>query len=105
MDFEFRSLWGPSSQVTFSARRALIAFQVLSATTAIAESLILSTKVTPGICLAAAASKSATLPPMTSQRASAAYFIPGTRKSIPYTAEPFTFDGVSRRGVDFPTIL
>src|SRR5438128_384589 len=71
MDFEFRSLWGPSSQVTFSARRALIAFQVLSATTAIAESLILSTKVTPGICLAAAASKSATLPPMTSQRASA----------------------------------
>ena len=105
MDFEFRSLLGPSSQVTFSARRALIAFHVLSATTAMAESLILSTKVTPGICLAAAASKSATLPPMTSQRASAAYFIPGTRKSIPYTAEPFTFDGVSRRGVDFPTIL
>ena len=39
----FKSLFGPSSQVTLSTRRPSIAPQTLSATTATAESLILPT--------------------------------------------------------------
>ncbi len=39
----FRSLFAPSSQVTFNTRRPSIALQTLSATTATAESPILPT--------------------------------------------------------------
>ena len=31
-----------------------------------------------------------------------AYTMPGTRTSMPYSAVPFTFDGVSRRGTFLP---
>src|SRR5437763_16486595 len=101
----FKSLLGPSSQLTFNKRRPSIALQTLSATTATAASLILPAKVTPEIFFDSLSSKLVSLPPIVGHRDSTAYFIPGNRKSMPNTASPFTFEGVSTRGKRCPTIL
>ena len=79
-----------------SALRPSIAVQVLSATTATPFE-ICTTCLTPGTAFAFGASKLATLPPNTGQRATTAYSMPGRRTSIPNVALPSTFAGVSRR--------
>ena len=63
--------FGPSSHCTSSARRPCIAVQVLSAITATPFEIWI-TSFTPGIAFAFAASKLATFPPNTGQRATTA---------------------------------
>src|SRR4029079_5808846 len=86
-------------------RRPSIAPQTEVATTATAESPSFPTWETPAILRDSVSSKLATLPPMTGHRASSAYFISGTRKSIPNIAVPLTFDGVSKRAMRLPISL
>ena len=62
---------GPSSHFTSSALRPSIAVQVLSATTAMPLEIWI-TSFTPGTAFAFAASKLATFPPNTGQRATTA---------------------------------
>ena len=81
-------MFGPSSQVTFSASRPFRAAQVLSAMTAtppsganlagIGVGSIFTTLITPGTFMAAASSNDVALPSTTGGRATTAYFIPGT---------------------------
>ena len=87
-----------------SALRACMAFQVLSATTATPDE-ICTTCFTPGMALVFAASKLATLPPNTGQRATTAYSMLGRRTSMPNVALPLTLSGVSRRLRGLPMML
>ncbi len=57
---------------------------------------------TPGICFAAPSSTCATLPPNTGDAAIVANFMPGNIASMPYTAEPSTLPGVSKRFSGLP---
>ena len=89
---------GPSSHLTFSASRPLIAAQVLSAITAtppsganlagIGVGSILTTFTTPGTFIAAASSYDTALPSTTGGRSITANSIPGTWMSCAYLALP-----------------
>ena len=97
-------MFGPSSQVIFSASRPLIAEPVLRAITATPPSgwnfdghgqpCTSITFSTPGTFSASVASNETSLPPTTGGRAITAYFIPGSRVSMPYVARPMV---MSRR--------
>src|SRR5437879_9328160 len=95
---------GPSAQETSSASRPFFAGQYPSATTATPVE-IWTTCRTPGTAFALVASKRATLPPNTGQRAMTATSIPGTLTSIPNWALPSTLGGVSRRRTRVPRIF
>src|SRR5262245_63126327 len=88
----------PSSHTTFRAWRPRTAVQNESAITA-TPLVTWTTFFTPLMRLAAVASNDLTLPPNTGQRSMEAMNIPGTTTSMPYTAEPFTLIGVSRRRI------
>src|SRR5881296_3846950 len=96
--------FAPSSQETSSASRPFFAGQYPSATTATPLE-IWTTCRTPGTAFAFVASKRATLPPNTGQRAITATSIPGTFTSIPNWALPSTLGGVSRRRTRVPRIF
>ena len=93
--------FGPSSQRISSAARPFFAVHVSSATTATASSSRTTCR-TPGMALAFVSSTAPTLPPNTGQAATLAYFMPGSRTSIPYCVVPSTLSGVSSRFTDVP---
>ena len=77
----------------------------MSATTA-TPSEICTTFLTPGIFIASSAPlKLIGLPPITGHWAKAAYSMPGSLTSMPNSALPSTFDGVSRRFTGLPITL
>ena len=67
--------------------------------------LIWTTCFTPGTAFALSALKLATLPPNTGQRTTRAMSMPGSFTSMPNTAVPLTFSGMSSRGSDLPEQL
>jgi hypothetical protein len=92
---------GPPSKVAESASRPRSAAQVVSARTATPDGTSTTLR-TPGTASALAASNPVTLPPSAGGRATTPWSIPGTRTSMPNTAAPRVFRGVSRRGTAFP---
>src|SRR4029453_7414895 len=93
--------FGPSSKLTRSARRARAASQYVLPTTAMPLGMG-TTSTTPGRPRTDSLSNVFTWPPKTGLCFTAAYSIPGTRKSRPKTAVPFSLDGSSTRGRDRP---
>src|SRR5712691_2683291 len=94
--------FSPSSQTIGSCSSAVLACHQVSATTATPESPTCTTFLTPFMPLTRAASKLFTLPPNTGQSLIAAFSIPGSFRSAPYTCAPVTFGIVSRRLTDLP---
>src|SRR6266705_1517762 len=93
--------FAPTSHSIWTSRRASFARHQLSATTA--------TKLSSGTTLTMPrrpstlpASTDFTLPPNTGHCAIAAYIIPGSCTSMPYTCLPITVSGMSTRLTDLP---
>src|SRR5262247_4151380 len=95
-------LFVPSSHTMGSASSAVLASHHVAATTATAESPTCTTCLTPGMPLTLSASKLFTLPPNTGQSLMAAFNMPGSFRSAPYTCAPVTLPIVSRRLTDLP---
>ncbi len=94
----------PSSHSTRRASRATFACQKLSAITAIPAGMATTLR-TPGIERARASSKLFIFAPKIGGRAMTAVNIPGNFTSIPNSALPFNFSGVSSRLIGLPISL
>jgi hypothetical protein len=93
--------FGPSSKLTGRSRSARAASQYVFPTTATPLG-IGTTSTTPGRRSAGSLSNVLTWPPNTGLCFTAAYSIPGTRTSMPKTAVPLSFAGISTRGSGRP---
>ena len=96
--------YGPSSHAITSAARPFLAAPIWSATTATASSSRTIWR-TPRTALALLSSTLFRRPPNTGDCASVAIFTPGGRASMPNTALPLTFAGVSSRLAGVPISL
>src|SRR5262249_25544008 len=95
----------PSPHTRGIASSAVLPSPHVAATPATAESPTCTTCLTPGMPLTLSASKLFTLPPNTGQSLMAAFSMPGSFRSAPYTWAPVTLPMVSSRLTDLPMIF